>query len=69
MLLGATNNVLLPGDCTIRGGEILFLWMEKASLEQLLLPSQEPETECYPVRPNHYTLPVVSTYTATEPCV
>lgn len=46
MLFGDSNNIVLPGDCTSRGGDV------KASLEELLLPSYSDGVH----RPNDDTL-------------
>lgn len=44
-----------------------WLQTEKASLEELLLPSQEPETIRFHW-PNDDTLPVSSSHTSAQPC-
>lgn len=51
MLLGASNNIVLPGDCMRAGSRrntLTLLYTGRASQEEMLLPSREPETSCSP---------------------
>ena len=64
MLLGATNNSVVSGDGTSRGGNTLHPCGGWRELEKLLLPRQEPGNEG---RVDDDTFPGASSHTIAQP--